>query len=287
MSIKNQTIFEKPIVPYVKLVSKIFGWYFLPIALFSYFTNKKIKVHAKGCDFYIKLDYWNLRLLDILEKKVNDDIYLFSSNKKKIYARIANVADLEGEYFSNKQSEFYKHDYKNKRVLDIGGYIGDSALLFLENGAKHITIYEPIQSNVELIKLNMQGNEKRYTIYPNFISDYDGEMEVTSLYEPGSMGFGIEGGENKYKKTCSDIRKVIDCKYDVIKMDCEGCEYSLLSVSDNLIRKIPYWIIEFHDINKRKEYKKLLKKFKDNKFKIIKKINLNEETNIIHFNYEV
>lgn len=33
---------------------------------------------------------------------------------------------------------------------------------------------------------------------------------------------------------------------DLVKMDCEGCEYSLLTLSNDDIRLVKQWIIEVH-----------------------------------------
>jgi hypothetical protein len=35
-------------------------------------------------------------------------------------------------------------------------------------------------------------------------------------------------------------------KFDIAKVDCEGCENGLLSLPDDYIRKIPKWVIECH-----------------------------------------
>jgi hypothetical protein len=34
--------------------------------------------------------------------------------------------------------------------------------------------------------------------------------------------------------------------FEVAKVDCEGCEKHLLSLPDDLIRKVPKWVIECH-----------------------------------------
>ena len=187
---------------------------------------------------------------------------------------------------AGKFKVYYGADYKDKTVLDIGGYIGDTALFFLEKGADHVTIYEPIETNRKLIRMNVKG--KNYTIHPGFVSDIDGERQVDSDFEPGSTGFG-QKDNGKYPYVCAyiDINKVLEPNYDIVKMDCEGCEYSLLSVPDEDIQKIPYWIIEFHDIILRKQaYDLLLEKFESNNFKIVKTIPLNQKVILIHFSKE-
>jgi hypothetical protein len=34
--------------------------------------------------------------------------------------------------------------------------------------------------------------------------------------------------------------------FEVAKVDCEGCEKQLLSLPDDLIRKVPKWVIKCH-----------------------------------------
>jgi hypothetical protein len=47
-------------------------------------------------------------------------------------------------------------------------------------------------------------------------------------------------------------------KFDIAKVDCEGCENGLLSLTDDYIRKIPKWVIECHS---SETFRQLVEKF--------------------------
>jgi len=269
-------------IAYLKLLIKLFGVGMIPVAAYSYLANKNVRVKHNGAEFDIKLNYLGLRAISRIERKVGE-VYLLSSDNKKIYAKLEDIIALETEYFSDFYDKQYECECKGKRILDIGGYIGDSALFFMERSAKYVDIYEPIDKNVELIKLNLKGRENKYTVNQKFIADHNGKLEVSSKYTAGSMGFGLEEGDEKYVGTCIDIRSIPLDKYDVVKMDCEGCEYNLLVVPDDQIKQVPYWIIEFHNIDKRPEYGQSLKKFEQCGFEITKNMNIDDITKIIHF----
>ena len=102
-------------------------------------------------------------------------------------------------------------DWKGKIVVDIGADIGSSALFFLMNGARQVLMVEnnPMY-NTEYIKL------KRERIM-------GGLLDRSLLIDPIML-------QSRY--------------FDVLKMDCEGCELWLLT--DKLLNKAPEFIVGLH-----------------------------------------
>jgi len=51
------------------------------------------------------------------------------------------------------------------------------------------------------------------------------------------------------KINCNSVNwmNVLTEDFDVVKVDCEGCEQYLLDVPNNILRKVPYWVIECHN----------------------------------------
>ncbi len=177
--------------------------------------------------------------------------------------------------FIEDYKEFYGiFNYKNKNVLDVGAYIGDTLLFFLKNGAKHISCYEPIKENFNIIKENFKEEIKKRKEKINLFVDKN---------SIGKKDFGHEKTKGKTKIELKGIswKKILSSeKFDIAKVDCEGAEIYLKNVSAEELRQIPLWVIEMHT---REIEKILLKKFKSCNFSAIKKYKLNSQTSILGF----
>lgn len=179
----------------------------------------------------------------------NGQRYLFYKNRMKI------VSPLDKCGLFDKLEEFYRvFDFKDKVCLDVGGFIGETAVLFKLWGARKIIIYEPVAENCELIRLNTALNDVNAEIHCVGISDHDGTIEVK--YDDFSVTFGLKGNKKMAIPTIS-VSKILTDEIDIAKVDCEGCERSLLSVPKETLRLIPNYVIEYH----HHLGKKLMEKF--------------------------
>jgi len=146
-------------------------------------------------------------------------------------------------------------------AIDIGGYFGETAVLLAKRGFENVVVYEPVPENVQLIALNAQLNKmaSRIRVVHAAVCNIDGTIEIESSSPPGSVSFGLHKGDAKYKLEVSAVswNSVLnnavkqDCTF--IKVDCEGCEKYLLDIPDELVAKIPYWVIETHTKELEKE----------------------------------
>jgi predicted RNA methylase len=68
----------------------------------------------------------------------------------------------------------YLTDYQDKVVLDVGGFIDDTAVLFATLGAKKVIIYEPVVAHHEIIKINLSFNAVNAEIHEEGIGEIDG-----------------------------------------------------------------------------------------------------------------
>ncbi len=140
----------------------------------------------------------------------------------------------------------YEYDYKDKVVLDVGGFEGESAVYFWQKGAKKIVIYEPVPEHVEIIKKNVELNRIHSEIHQSGIGTKQGTQVIN--YEKTDPGFGmLNSGLKRFEIQISQTSRVIhESGADIAKFDCEGGEQSLVDVPIEILQEIAYYIVEVH-----------------------------------------
>ncbi len=146
----------------------------------------------------------------------------------------------------------YECDCRNKTVLDIGGFEGESAAYFWAKKAKKVIIYEPVAPHIEFIKENIFLNTINAEIYQAGIGNRNENKRIH--YDETDPGFGfLSGGAKSMKIKIRNVSEVIEeSGADIAKFDCEGAEESLVNVTNEVLRKIEYYIIEVHSKKIRK-----------------------------------
>lgn len=154
--------------------------------------------------------------------------------------------------------KIYGTNYQGKRVLDIGAYRGETTLFFLLSGAKEVVAVEPLPENAAHIHSLLGSSRFAHQVQVHAIAIGGSQGETHFLVTEESVGNrAISSAENlplseRLLKVplwrFSDLlEKVGWHKVDVVKLDCEGCEYSLLeTTSDTDLQRVDVWIMEFH-----------------------------------------
>lgn len=132
-------------------------------------------------------------------------------------------------------------EVRNLSLLDIGAFIGDSVVYFASRGARKIYAYEPLYHELVRLNVKLNGIDDKVVVYAKGIHYKGGIMCVKANH--GSSGLKV-GSTCFEVEPLSGVLKAI--KPDVVKMDCEGCEYSLLLVPCNVLVTIQEWLIEVH-----------------------------------------
>ncbi len=172
---------------------------------------------------------------------------IYHSNKRDMVWDIWSV--LVGTFFCK---EYAWLDVKDKFVIDIGGYVGDSALYFMAHGAKGITVYEPSEESYGYLKKNVSENG-----FYNKIKVVNGALWSPPEEKRGALKWNKDSAYRYEEKSQSvmslTLKQIVNKEKKhrnlVLKMDCEGAEYGLLAQKDmkRTLRSFTQIIMEYHD----------------------------------------
>ncbi len=224
--------------------------------------------------FYIN-NFW-LYYLDFFHLLKRKKISYSLRNNKKLYA-IPNTFDsrIINEIWGEKVYELNRFTLGNKpTIVDIGAHKGYFSI-FIANKFKDAKVIavEPLKTNHTVLRENVKlNNFKNITVYPNGISD---KKETRELYTPASNSGGIsmikdwfvaEKNLQTFNMECitfSDLlKKEKITTIDLLKLDVEGGEYSILSsIKAAQFKNIKNITMEYHQIGNLKvgKIKKILK----------------------------
>ena len=172
---------------------------------------------------------------------------------------------------------------RNKHIIDAGGYVGDTALLFSSYTDKSIHVFEASPSNMDIIRETIRLNNLD-NIVP--VSKALGEKSGTatfSLGERNSCNSLVERPGYNYPNhievpviTLDDYVRENNLEVGLIKVDIEGGEQLLLKGAVETIRtQHPILLISiYHSANDFFEIKPMIEKMCDKyTFRIIKPAN--------------
>ena len=172
---------------------------------------------------------------------------------------------------------------RNKHIIDAGGYVGDTALLFSSYTDKDIHVFEASPSNMDIIRETIRLNHLD-NIVP--VSKALGEKSGTatfSLGERNSCNSLVERPGYNYPEhievpvvTLDDYVRENDLEVGLIKVDIEGGEQLLLRGAVETIRtQHPILLISiYHSANDFFEIKPMIEKMCDKyTFRIVKPAN--------------
>jgi hypothetical protein len=163
-------------------------------------------------------------LPEILKIDLEAPLYGWRYNSKGFWelneVKMKHVTTTVIEVFNKRYYDRLKH-VEGRTVVDIGAGVGDSTVYFALRGAGRVIALEPIEEYyrelVENIKLN---NIEDRVIVLNECAGTDTLATLTNRY---------------------------DINEGVLKIDCEGCEYTVLAETPiNILKKFKEILIEYH-----------------------------------------
>ncbi len=163
----------------------------------------------------------------------------------------------------NPEEDYGFIEYQGKIVLDLGAYYGDTALFFLKKGARFLYLYEPVKTIYDYLLINLEKNgidPSKYRAF-NIGAWIDDDIVYTRFNMQGTgltpfINYDLCKGisdcvELKLKSLKEILEESLtgrDSSENIVKIDCEGCEYSILTVSCNTISLADNYIVEIHGV---------------------------------------
>ena len=211
--------------------------------------------------------------------KLNDNLYYYNG-----YYLLVNQFDSSVFFTRYGIDKLTTLDsVRNKHIIDAGGYVGDTALLFSSYTDKSIHVFEASPSNMDIIRETIRLNQLE-NIVP--VSKALGEKSGTatfSLGERNSCNSLVERPGYNYPDhievpviTLDDYVRENNLEVGLIKVDIEGGEQLLLKGAVETIRtQHPILLISiYHSANDFFEIKPMIEKMCDKyTFRIIKPAN--------------
>ena len=228
--------------------------------------NEELKIPLKdGSNTNIKAGY-----LPNLEKLLSNGwkvlavedglLTLEGNNDIIITCRTGTGFDL-GHLIEIYVDKSYGYNPTGKNIIDIGMSNGDSSIYFAKTGAKKVVGIEPDKRSFNLAVRNIQSSKVDTIVIPlnKALALNDQNVELI-VYEDSPNGNSIDA-ENMVKLESEKhievvegitLKKVLDIfnsePIDLLKMDCEGCEYAVLNNSNKeIFAKIKALEMEFHN----------------------------------------
>jgi len=139
-------------------------------------------------------------------------------------------------------------DVKEKRVLDVGASIGDTAVYFALRGARQVVAFEPYPLPYSYALKNVEANGlKNVKVINAGVSGHDGSIRVTKGETTAGDDLKASDEPDAVEVPVYSLDRVLEeyGPFDVMKMDCEGCEYDAIA-SSKRIGEIKQIQIEYH-----------------------------------------
>jgi FkbM family methyltransferase len=246
-------------------------------------SNGNILFSFKGSNFTIKINAPQLYpLLSLLDKgwqiKEISAEYVTLQKDVCLKCRLLKGSDLGhiNEIYEEKAYGIEPREY----VVDAGASNGDSAIYFAVNGASKVLALEPDPESYALAEENIKKNklEANVILLQAALSSTEGEANFlipvsspnTSHLKPAEgLSKAMDFGHSKQIQAKTVTLQTLIQKYslprvDLLKLDCEGCEYDVLtSLDPETLMKIRAIFLEYHD-----GHRNLPKLLSDNGFSI-------------------
>ena len=189
-------------------------------------------------------------------------IVLKNLNDIKLKCRLKEGFDF-GHIFEIFEENTYSQNYRYSTVVDIGASTADSCIYFATNGANEVYGLEPMKESYDVAVYNVMINNltSKVHLINAACSSKSGNVELNVSSKYPNANSTDPSKIVKRNNVNFDSRRLVNSislkdiiyqhnlsKIDLLKMDCEGCEYEVFqNIGEDSISIINNIIVEFHD----------------------------------------
>ncbi len=144
-------------------------------------------------------------------------------------------------------------------IVDIGGYIGDFALYAAKNlDARRVVVCEPSPHNWALLEKNVARNhyQDRIEMVNKAVTNGEDVMMNVDTPDRGQAMVSAYGESKPGRKLIPGVTlaRLVEehglTAIDLLKIDCEGGEYDILSnAPSEVLRRVRNIVFEYHEID--------------------------------------
>jgi FkbM family methyltransferase len=182
---------------------------------------------------------------------LNGKIYMEIGGYKFLLPFPYGVYELLEVFRLNRYGLF---DVKDRVVVDIGAFIGDSALYFAGRGAEKIIAFEPVSYLSEIAKQNVRLNhmESKIRVCQKAVAT---ESDVKNIYfnprDPGGSSMVFDKKDTlKLPVDTISLSAIIQelGNVDLLKLHCEGEEYEILysAFAEGTLKAVGKIVVNIH-----------------------------------------
>jgi FkbM family methyltransferase len=213
----------------------------------------------RAMSYYTKEFSLAHRVISRISKSLNFS-YTSRRGLVKGLKRRGGLGFLPGGASTAEEAFLRALDLREKTVFDVGGFVGLMTIFFASRAARVVT-YEPVPESIERIRDNLMLNHfENVTLRELAVAAGPGELKIVydELMSGGATGdpeIGAELiGSAATPKSCVVPVTTIDLEIeagqavpDLVKIDVEGMEYSVLCGMRKLLASRKPWLyLELH-----------------------------------------
>ena len=175
---------------------------------------------------------------------------------------------------------------EGREVVDVGASIGDTAVFFALNGASRVLAFEPLPSVYAIARRNILANhlQDKVKLYNCGVSTAVKEYSVPLQIDIDASGtFSPHPSGGGYKIEAISLSQLLSLSADpyLLKLDCEGCEYSVVLGDYSSVRDFEVVELEYHALTVGRSVNSIINIMKKD-YKVI--LNSNAQGSDIHLN---